>query len=70
MWWWLLGLWLASPAVVPFLWLVGRLTRALEARREGIAESHAMIDRPEPWSDWLVVLGCAAAVLAVATVPN
>jgi hypothetical protein len=30
--WWLIGLWLASPALVPLFWLFGLLAQALPAQ--------------------------------------
>jgi hypothetical protein len=32
--WWLIGLWLASPALVPILWLLGRLHQSLTGNDE------------------------------------
>ena len=31
--WWLVGLWLASPALLPIFWLLGSLRRALQEKR-------------------------------------
>jgi len=36
--WWLAGLWLASPVLVPFFWLLGCLRR--DARRPQRGGSH------------------------------
>jgi hypothetical protein len=67
--WWLVGLWLLSPALLPVFWLVDRLMRAIE-RASFFTENHTMIGRPKPWPDWLVVLSCAAMLLAITTVPS
>jgi hypothetical protein len=32
--WWLIGLWLASPAFVPILWLLGRVHQSLTGNPE------------------------------------
>jgi hypothetical protein len=65
--WWLVGLWLLSPTLVPAFWLLDQLVRAVE-RANFFAENHTAIGRPQPWSDWLVVLGYAVMLLAITTV--
>jgi hypothetical protein len=32
--WWLIGLWLASPALLPIVWLLGSLRRAPQEKPE------------------------------------
>jgi len=34
--WWLVGLWLLSPAILPILWLLGMLRGTPQERSRGI----------------------------------
>ena len=41
--WWLVGLWLSSPALLPIFWLVGSLTRAPQENPK--TASHRVAER-------------------------
>ena len=43
--WWLAGLWLVSPVLVPFFWLLGCLRRNASTSGKTRATGHSVADR-------------------------